>query len=479
MQNFIDWFRQQPLFNAKPWIILGKGPSFGLRQQTPLDTYHSVGLNHVPREQNVDLAHIIDIEVLAQCGQDIERNSRFLVMPMIPHENMHARADMKLADWLDRFPVLKKFDEEGRLLWYDLSTASTAASRHPKIQAYAFSSEAVLGLLAQCGVRKIRSLGLDGGTTYAKEFEDLRSTTCLSNGQQCFDEQFKHFPAIINRFSLDYASLADEAPMKVFIGASSTEWLPAKVLEYSIRKNASFAVQTVNLANCVRPFKMPLDASNKPRTPFSFQRFLIPELMQYSGRAIYLDSDMLVLQDIAKLWRMPFSGANLICTSALNQAQRAVQYSVMLLDCNSLNWNIDTLVNDLDSGALSYEALVHGMAAARKPAARIPPTWNFLDKYVPGTTALIHYTNMHSQPWLSRENDAAAVWFQHLREAVLSGGLTYDEVEREVRSGNVRPSLLSQLEMCIDNPSQLSNNCLALDNDYIPRQLAHAGSAPH
>lgn len=479
MQNFIDWFRQQPLYNTKPWLILGKGPSFSLRQEIPLDTYYLVGLNHVPREQGVDLSHIIDVEVLAQCGADIERNSRFLVMPMIPHENMRAREDMTLANWTNRFPVLKKIDEEGRLFWYDLSTANTAGSHHPKIQAYAFSSEAVLGLLAQCGVRKIRSLGLDGGTTYANEFEDLRSSTCLSNGQQCFDEQFKHFPAIINRFNLDYASLADEAPIKVFIGASATEWLPAKVLEYSIRKNASFAVQALNLAESVRPFKMPRDTSNKPRTPFSFQRFLIPELMQYAGRAIYLDSDMLVLQDIAKLWRMPFSGADLLCTSALNQAQRAVQYSVMLLDCESLKWNIDDLVNNLDSGALSYESLLHGMAAAKRPAARISPTWNFLDKYVPGTTALIHYTNMHSQPWLSRENEAATIWFQHLREAVLCGLISYEQVEREVRDGNVRPSLLRQLQLCIDNPSQLGKNSLSLDNDYVPKQLAHASTIMH
>ncbi|MBM4264570.1 MAG: hypothetical protein FJ145_24490 [Deltaproteobacteria bacterium] len=60
---------------------------------------------------------------------------------------------------------------------------------------------------------------------------------------------------------------------------------------------------------CDIPVPLPKDRENQPRTGFSFSRFLIPSLCQYRGKAIYLDADMLVFDDIAKLWDYPLASA--------------------------------------------------------------------------------------------------------------------------------------------------------------------------
>ena len=41
-------------------------------------------------------------------------------------------------------------------------------------------------------------------------------------------------------------------------------------------------------------------------------RFGIPSLTAYQGRAIYLDADMLVFNDIYDLWSMPMGDAKLL-----------------------------------------------------------------------------------------------------------------------------------------------------------------------
>lgn len=476
MPNFLDWVEQEGLDKTKPWLILGKGPSFSRLPEIDSSPYYTAALNHAGRELKTDFTHIIDLEVLEESGAEIFLNCKFLIMPSVPHKNMKADDQKPLPYWIEQLPLLQRFADENRLLSYELSGSGLQTGSQPKVEAVYFSSEALLGLLGLAGIKIIRSLGIDGGASYAGEFADLHENNCLANGQPSFDLQFKQFPKIINKFGLDYACLAEQFPMEIFIGASKSEAIPAKVLAYSIKKHASSSVRCRFLSEETRPYKLPRAKENQPRTPFSFQRFLIPELMNYKGKAIYLDSDMLVLEDIAKLWRMPFDWADLLCTNAFSPAQKAVQYSVMLLDCEKLTWNIDNLVKALDDGLLGYEALVHKMAAAKNPAARIPPTWNFLDNYQGGSTALIHYTDMRKQPWLSIENKAAAIWVMHLREAVKLGYISMAELQNEVELGHLRPSLLNQVELEIDDPLGLPHKLLKADDKFIPKQLSHAQS---
>jgi hypothetical protein len=234
--------------------------------------------------------------------------------------------------------------------------------------------------------------------------------------------------------------------MRIFIGTDETQMLGARVFEYSVRKHATLPAVFDTMQQVQAP--MPKDLKNQPRTHFSFSRFAIPQLAGYQGRAVYVDADMLVLRDFRELWETPFEGATVLYARP-STPRRPKQFSVMLLDCDRLRWNLEAIVAGLDAGDYDYQQLMGELCI--EPAERVrpalPPEWNSLEAYVPGQTALIHYTDMFKQPWVSLRNRHVHLWVGYLREALDDGFITMEEVRREVERGHARPSLLSQLQL--------------------------------
>ena len=465
MQTFFEWFRDQAIDETEPWLILGKGPSFARRHDYDLSAFHLLSLNHAVREQPVKVAHIIDFEVIEQCAEAIRNNAGILVVPWRPHVNFLPSAK-HLGELLSTSQTLRALDEQGRLLCYNLSTAQETLEGSPVVTAEFFSAEAGLDLLAQAGVRSIRSLGIDGGKTYSAEFNDLKETTLLACGHSSFDKQFKGFARTILATGVDYAPLDIQAPIRIYVGATEAETLPCKVLEYSIRKHASMSVEVFPLCHAQIDIPQPKQPKNQPRTPFSFQRFLIPALTNYQGRAIYLDSDMLLFDDIRNLWSVPFHGADLLAVHQSDVSQP--QFSVMLLNCDSLSWDIKEIVRELDRGALSYEQLMFEMAVATNVRAAIEPRWNSLEHFAEEETALLHYTDMNTQPWRSTGNGLGYLWMQTLFEALDSGHILLAEIEDHVRRGYLRPSLLYQIEQRIPDSRNLDQHAVELDRGFVP-----------
>lgn len=443
--SFFEWFSQAQ-DPKTPWLILGKGPSFGSRNQYDLRSYRTMSLNHVVREQAVDVAHIIDIDVVQDCGEVLLANARKVAMPWYPHVNC-GPGQMNLEQWCQQTPVLAKLVAEGRLHWYDLSISPLRAASGPIVQATYFSAEAALSLLALAGVKTIRTLGVDGGNQYAERFDDLSEVTRLSNGHLSFDLQFQGMAKTIHQSGLDFAPLGVPAPVEIFVGSEEPQMLAVKVLEHTIRKNATIPVRVRPLHRCGIEFPVPKDPRNAPRTPFSFQRFAIPGLCNYKGRAIYLDSDMQVFRDIRELWTFPMGEAEIQAVVEPGASARRPQFSVMLLDCEKLSdWTAEGIVARLDSGELTYERLMFDMAVARNIGSDLPPAWNSLERYEPGETALLHYTDMDRQPWVTHINPHAGIWIAGLIDAVQDGFITLEEVRAHVDAGWVRPSLLLHLE---------------------------------
>jgi hypothetical protein len=268
------------------------------------------------------------------------------------------------------------------------------------------------------------------------------------------------------------------SPVRVYVGSQDAQMVPVKVLEYSIRQRTEMAVEIFPLHHAGIEFPLPKDVRNRPRTPFSFQRFFIPQLAGYRGRAIYLDSDMQVFRDIRELWSLPFDGADLLAAWELADSGRKPQFSVMLLNCEALLWDLNEMVAALDRGELTYETLMYEMKVARHIRAAIEPHWNSLERYESGTTSLLHYTDMTRQPWVSRDNPLGYLWVRELIEAVDRGFLSRDLVEAHVREEFLRPSLLYQLDHRIEESANLPASALALDARFVPpykRMSAHAG----
>lgn len=239
--------------------------------------------------------------------------------------------------------------------------------------------------------------------------------------------------------------------MRVFVGTDDSQLVATKVLEYSIRKHASGPVEFHGMTADRMP--VPRERKNRPRTGFSFCRFTIPQRCGYRGRALYLDADMLVLTDIAELWRIPFLDQTVLCTwqGEVPEAWRnnpsfktGRHFAVMLLDCERLHWDVRDVVRGLDEDRYSYQQLMYDLCIVAPDAIdhRIPTEWNSLEQWVPGQTKNIHYTVVPTQPWKCRTNPAGQIWDQYLAEAIAAGAVTRDDIERGVEADYLHPDLL-------------------------------------
>ena len=269
--------------------------------------------------------------------------------------------------------------------------------------------------------------------------------------------------------------------IRIYLGTQLEQTLATAVLSYSIRRHTSQPVHITPLYEAVAAagldIPVPKDRNLRPRTPFTFQRFAIPALCQYQGKAIYLDSDMLVFQDISELWQQPFDRlgvptADLLSVPEPPESGRSPQYSVMLINCAQLKWNAMQLVQALERGRWTYSEFVLNMSPAAVKRADLPFGWNDLERYDPARTALLHYTDMPAQPWLSVANPLAPIWCAELIRAIADGAITRETVQDSVDRGWVRPSLMAQVDRAIADPQQLPAAIIERDRyTFVPPHI--------
>jgi hypothetical protein len=424
------------------WLILGKGPSLARAEVLDLSGFRTLALNHAARERPVDVASVIDIEVLTECGDAIARNAGTLLVPRHPHVGTNP-SPRPLEAFFSELPCLERLSREDRLVWYDFETGPRQVDT-PRIPQGHFSGEVVVSLLARLGARRIRTLGMDGGARYAPHFDDVSQATLLANGQSSFDVQWQGIASTVREHGVDFAPLESEVPIRVYVGSDETQLLAAQVLEFSIRRLCPAPVEFDTMLDVKAP--VPRDPRNQPRTEFSFNRFAIPERAGYEGRALYLDADMLVLRNLLELWDIPCDGGTVLHARSPNP-RWPKQLSVLKLDCERLDWRLPDIIRDLDGGAYDYAELMTELCIEAPDRVRptLPPEWNSLELHEPGRTGLIHYTNMVRQPWVSCRNPNGDLWVDMLREAIEEGFVSEKELREAVERGYVRPSLPLQL----------------------------------
>lgn len=437
LPDILEWARGQGMAD-RPWLLLGKGPTYAKLRGVDASRFRLVSLNHVVREQPVDIAHIIDLDVVHDCADAIEAHAGVLWMPAHPHVDCRP-SEKPLWQWTKEVPVLRKLAAEGRLVWYNASTWKSPEPGSPLIEVRYFSAEAALDALATAGARVVRSLGVDGGNNYSSSFSDLNEKTLLANGHASFDKQFEGFSRTIRRTGVFYAPLWVNAPVRVFVGTDRAQMLGVKILEYSIKKYASLSVTVEPIDDAGIP--VPSNPANRSRTGFSFSRYKIPELCGYRGRGIYMDADMQVFSDILDLWARPFEGAHVMYAEGPASQGRAPQYSVLLLDCAQLDWDVRKIVRGFDEHKYEYADLMQRMCilAPERKRAGLPFEWNSLEHYEAGVTKLIHYTDMPTQPWISHSNKNGHLFYDACREAIAEGFLDPAYVYEELELGHISP----------------------------------------
>lgn len=91
-------------------------------------------------------------------------------------------------------------------------------------------------------------------------------------------------------------------PIPIFIGYDPREAVAYHTCANSIIRHASKPVAIIPLAlNLFEDYtEKHTDGSNQ----FIYSRFLVPHLMAYQGKAIFIDGDMILRDDIVKLWNL-------------------------------------------------------------------------------------------------------------------------------------------------------------------------------
>jgi hypothetical protein len=92
--------------------------------------------------------------------------------------------------------------------------------------------------------------------------------------------------------------------IRVFVGYDPREAVAYNVLAHSIRVRSSRPVSIAPLALSQLGGIMTRERHPLQSTDFSFSRFLTPFLSDFSGWSVFMDCDMLVLDDIAKLYEL-------------------------------------------------------------------------------------------------------------------------------------------------------------------------------
>lgn len=92
--------------------------------------------------------------------------------------------------------------------------------------------------------------------------------------------------------------------IKVFIGYDTREAAAFSVLSYSIHARSSQPVSITPLMLTQLDHVLTRERHSLQSTDFSFSRFLTPYLSAYEGWSVFMDCDMLMLDDISNLFAL-------------------------------------------------------------------------------------------------------------------------------------------------------------------------------
>jgi len=189
----------------------------------------------------------------------------------------------------------------------------------------------------------------------------------------------------------------------IFIGYDPREAIAFHTCANSIIRHATQPVQIIPLA--LNLFKDYTETHTDGSNQFIYSRFLVPHLMKFSGWAIFIDGDMIVRDDITKLWELqnPYMDALVVkhdyktkmsekYLGAKNEDYPRKNWSsVILWNCNSFPNR--KLTPEFIQKAAGSE--LHRFTwIDNERLGELPIEWNWLpDEFGPNTNAkLLHYT---------------------------------------------------------------------------------------
>ena len=192
--------------------------------------------------------------------------------------------------------------------------------------------------------------------------------------------------------------------IKVFIGYDPREAVAFSVLAHSIHARASAPVAIIPLM--LRELTGVLTRGRHPlqSTDFSFSRFLTPALSDFTGWSVFMDCDMLVLDDIAKLFALRDDRHAVMVVKHDHVPREQKKFlDQPQTPYHKKNWSSVMLFNNAKCRALTpdYVNTASGLElhqfkwlANDDLIGEIPSRWNHLVGFHPPRrdASLVHYT---------------------------------------------------------------------------------------
>jgi hypothetical protein len=192
--------------------------------------------------------------------------------------------------------------------------------------------------------------------------------------------------------------------IRVFIGYDSRETVAYGVLAHSINRHASqpVAIAPVMLSQLEGVFgreRNPLQS-----TEFSFSRFLVPWMCGFEGWAVFMDCDMLMREDVARLWALRDERYAVQVVKHVHVPKEDTKFlGAVQTKYEKKNWSSVMLMNCAKCRALTPEFVNQASGLELHQfkwlgddglIGAIPPAWNHLVGYdAPRRDArLVHFT---------------------------------------------------------------------------------------
>lgn len=199
-------------------------------------------------------------------------------------------------------------------------------------------------------------------------------------------------------------------PVRIFLGTEPCQYRAERVFVWSIEQVRDPArVYEIYLMKSLSGFRR-----RGWTTGFTNYRCAIPHYAGGTGRAIYNDEDQIYLTDPAELFDLELD----------DHGYRAVapdDTSVMLLDCARMAavWPFEAARTE------SKRALLRRAMRAPGNYGPLDAGWNARDgEYAPGRSHVLHFTNLHTQPWapfperfVYQDHPQSRLWFDLERSA--------------------------------------------------------------
>lgn len=214
----------------------------------------------------------------------------------------------------------------------------------------------------------------------------------------------------------------------IFIGASDQECdrIQEKILVYTLQKNTNRKLKI----HFLRASDFQGVNASGWGTPFTCLRYAIPKLMNYEGKAIYMDMDMINFRDIGEFYDIYLHGKpfGMVWDAKQNAGEKGTgNYcdSLMLIDCEKAQhfFDWDEVHNWYQPNAFKWTFMDRIQKYEKNPKNRrqndavinIDSRWNCFDGYKTDSEEIdgkqekydldqifqLHFTALSYQPWHS------------------------------------------------------------------------------